>query len=106
MARRFGQVWAVALGRARGPVDLASKNRSNVRPGEVVPLEQQWGCERCGERVSVAVAEIEPGGLRWSPFGGQIGGFAKLGSGLRHAASSMPAAVVWTSAGVRPPKAV
>ncbi|MFO0345298.1 MAG: CorA family divalent cation transporter, partial [Labrys sp. (in: a-proteobacteria)] len=44
--------------------------------------------------------------LRWSPFGGQVGGFAKLGSGLLHAASSMQAAIVWTSAGVRPPKAV
>lgn len=36
----------------------------------------------------------EMGGLRWSPFGGQIGGFAKLGSGLRHAASSISAGVV------------
>jgi hypothetical protein len=49
---------------------------------------------------------IEQGELRWSPFGGQTGGLAKLGSGLRHAASSMPAGAVWTSAGVRPPKAV
>jgi len=44
--------------------------------------------------------------LRWSPFGGQIGGSAKLGSGVLHAAISMPAGAMWTSAGVRPPKAV
>ncbi len=44
--------------------------------------------------------------VRWSPFGGQIGGLAKLGSGLRYAAISMPAEAIWTSAGVCPPRAV
>ncbi|MDI4665050.1 hypothetical protein K9U40_12020, partial [Xanthobacter autotrophicus] len=44
-------------------------------------------------------------GVRWSRFGGQIGGFAKLGSGVRYAAMSMPSQAVWTSSGVLPPRA-
>ena len=43
-------------------------------------------------------------GVRWSPFRGQVDGFAKLGSGLRHTASSMPWRVMWTSAGVVRPR--
>jgi len=44
--------------------------------------------------------------LRWSPFPGQICGFAKLGSGPCHAANLIPTgAPWWASAGVRPPSA-
>lgn len=75
-----------------------------------IPHLTRSSLHRCLQRHGISrLPDIEgdkPGKMRWSPFGGQIGGFAKLGSGLRHAASSMSAGVMWTSAGVCPPKAV
>ncbi|WP_371349283.1 autoinducer binding domain-containing protein [Ancylobacter sp. IITR112] len=49
------------------------------------------------------IASIE--GMRWSPFAGHFGGFAKLGSGVCHAALLMPSQAMWTSSGVLPPRA-
>ncbi|WP_371346567.1 conjugal transfer protein TraD [Ancylobacter sp. IITR112] len=43
--------------------------------------------------------------MRWSPFAGHFGGFAKLGSGVCHAALLMPSQAMWTSSGVLPPRA-
>ena len=53
-------------------------------------------CRYCSRSIAV----------RWSPFPGQICGFAKLGSGPCHAANLIPTgAPWWASAGVRPPSA-
>ena len=56
--------------------------------------------------VEEAVDEVRASfELRWSRIGGQIGGFAKLGSGVCHAAMLMPSQAMWTSSGVLPPRA-
>jgi transposase, IS5 family len=45
------------------------------------------GIARAEAKLTLANIAYNFNRLRWFPFGGQIGGFAKLGSGLRHAAS-------------------
>ncbi len=44
-----------------------------------------------GNRSNIVHEMIGDSAVRWSPFDGQIGGLAKLVSGLRHAAISIPA---------------
>ncbi len=84
-ARMVERIQSIAL--AHAPDAVASvglmefeHNSRNVLPGEELSA---------GVRHS-AMPRSTRWEMRWSPFGGQIGGLAKLGSGLRYAAISMP----------------
>ncbi|WP_371348920.1 TonB-dependent receptor plug domain-containing protein [Ancylobacter sp. IITR112] len=55
-----------------------------------------------GGTIAMETLNVE---VRWSPFAGHFGGFAKLGSGVCHAALLMPSQAMWTSSGVLPPRA-